>query len=95
MAPSLCKMTQVTKNQCLFGTTRTEKREKLFKWFGSILKPVFGLLGKKSGSFQVKNIKDLLKYKIGSINKYAPEQMIIEAGFPEEKLYRVTYPDNL
>jgi polar amino acid transport system substrate-binding protein len=78
-------------NVCLFGTTRTAERENLFKWFGPIYKAEFGLLGKKSKNFSIKNLKDLEKYKIGTTIDFAPEQLLIKAGFPVNKLKRIPF----
>jgi len=78
-------------NICLFGTTRTAQREDLFKWFGPIYKAEFGLLGKKSKNFSIKNLKDLEKYKIGTTIDFAPEQLLIKAGFPVDKLKRIPF----
>ena len=79
---------------CLFGTTRIKEREKLFKWFGPIYKAEFGLLGKKTIKIKAKTLKDFEKYRVGTTIDFAPEQLIIKAGYPKNKLQRIPFHDH-
>lgn len=88
-------MLQKKKNFCLFGTARTKQREKLFKWFGPTMKVPYGLLGKKKDAIRINKIDDLLKYRVWSVKEFAPEQLLVKAGFPLEKLGRVLAPAQL
>ena len=76
---------------CLFGVSRIKEREDLFKWVGPIYKAEFGLLGKKSKKLTAKSLKDFERYKVGTTIDFAPEQLIIKAGFPKNKLERIPF----
>jgi ABC-type amino acid transport substrate-binding protein len=56
-----------TPNTLLFSMTRTEEREKLFKWAGPISKTKVVLLAKKSNNIRIDDISDISKYSIGGI----------------------------
>ncbi|MDC0253423.1 ABC transporter substrate-binding protein [Bacteriovoracales bacterium] len=86
------KYLQSKPETCLYSTTKTEKRAKLFKWFGPIIKIEFGILGKKNKNYIINNVKDLEKYVVGSVKNFAGEQLLVSAGFPLNKIRRLAKP---
>lgn len=76
----------------LFSMARTEQRENLFKWVGPIQELSIGLIAPKSKQIKIGTIEDAKKYKIGTIREGAPEQLVIQAGIPEESLDRIADP---
>ncbi len=58
---------QTKKNTCLFGMTRNEKREKLFKWVGPVAPTKTSLIARKDSNIKIQSDKDLNQYKIGVI----------------------------
>ncbi|BBE31075.1 amino acid ABC transporter substrate-binding protein [Tepiditoga spiralis] len=77
------------KNTCLFSTTRTKARENLFKWVGPIYQIKEGILAKKERNIKIKELKDILKYKTGTIIEDVGEQLLTENGIPLKSLERV------
>ncbi|MEH6442766.1 MAG: transporter substrate-binding domain-containing protein [Oceanospirillaceae bacterium] len=55
-------------NAMLFSMTRTESREKLFKWVGPISKTKVVLLAKKSNGIAINSIADISQYVIGGVH---------------------------
>ncbi len=68
------------KNSCLFSTAKTEQRERLFKWVGPIASVKYGLIGKKNRNIIIKNLKDIQKYRIGTVIDDGAEQLVLKAG---------------
>lgn len=81
-----------TPGTILFSAARTEEREPLFQWVGPIHKITIGLIAKKESNILIHSIEDLRKYKIGTIRKGAPEQLVIKAGINEDSLDRISDP---
>ena len=77
------------KNTCLFVTTRTEKRENLFKWVGPISSTTISIIARKDRNVKIDSEKDIAKYKIGVVRKDIGEQLMINAGIPLKKLDRI------
>lgn len=76
-------------NTCLFSTTRTEGREKLFKWVGPIASNKVGLIAKRERGIKIQSAEDLRKYKIGTIRDDVAEQFLDNAGFRLSDINRV------
>ncbi len=77
---------QNDKNSCLFATTRTEEREKLFKWVGPISETTIVLTSLKERKLSIKEPADLKKYKIGAVIQDIGEQLLIEAGLSQKEI---------
>ncbi len=87
------KIVQTTPGTCLFSMGRTRQREDQFKWVGPIIELTIGLVAKKNKHITINSIEDLAAYRIGTIRDGAPEQLLITAGYPANKVERVTKPE--
>lgn len=87
------KIVRNTPNTALFSMARTKQRENLFKWVGPIYELTIGLVANKNKKITVNSIDDLKTLRIGTIREGAPEQLLIQAGYPADKLERVTKPE--
>jgi len=87
------KIVQTTPGTCLFSMGRTRQREDQFKWVGPIFELTIGLVAKKNKHITINSIADLAAYRIGTIRDGAPEQLLITAGYPANKVERVTKPE--
>lgn len=56
---------ETRKNTALFSTTRSKKREKLFKWVGPIAEKKIGLFAKRSRAIKLKTLEDAKDFLIG------------------------------
>jgi len=77
---------QSQKNSSLFATTRTDKREKLFKWVGPISKIMITLIAKKSKHVKISNLEDLKKYKIGVVREDIGEQLLLNLNVNKKQI---------
>ncbi len=75
-------------NVVLFSTTRTMKREKMFKWVGPIVERRFSFHAKKASKIEINNLEDAKEYHIGVVRNSNNEQFLISNGFKE--IQRVT-----
>jgi len=77
------KMIQEKKNVLLFSMTRSEKREKLFKWVGPIASRTiwFWKLKKRKDIIKVSSLDDAKKYRIGAVRGFASTKYMAELGF--------------
>lgn len=87
------KNVQTSPATCLFSMARTKQREKQFKWVGPIIEITIGLVASKNKNITINSIADLASYRIGAIRDGAPEQLLIAAGYPANKIERVTKPE--
>jgi len=78
------------KNYMVFSTTRTEQREKLFKWVGPIIQTKIGLIAKKSKHIRLADLSDLNNYRIGTVLKDVGELLIIEAGIDKKNIHSIS-----
>jgi ABC-type amino acid transport substrate-binding protein len=83
-------MAQKKKNCMVFSTTRTAKREPLFKWVGPIIKTTVGITAPKSKNIVINNVSDLNKYKIGAVMKDIGEQLLNEKGVDKKSIKSVS-----
>lgn len=90
--PRAYKTVSTNANKILFSMARTEQREKMFKWVGPLYHLTIGLIANKQKNFVINSVADLADYKIGSVPKGAPEQLLIKAGFDESKLDKKSSP---
>lgn len=77
------------KNTCLFVTTRTERREKLFKWVGPVSSTTISIIARKDRDIRIKSIDDIIKYKIGVVREDIGEQLLVKAGISLKRLDRI------
>jgi polar amino acid transport system substrate-binding protein len=54
------------KDSCVFSTTRTEAREKLFKWVGPLSSSSWVLFARAGSAIRAKTLDDVRPYSIGS-----------------------------
>lgn len=73
-------------SNCLFATTRTEEREKLFRWVGPICDTTIVLTSRKDRKVFIKTADDLKKYRIGAVIKDIGEQLLLEAGLTAKEI---------
>lgn len=84
------KHTQENPGTILFTTTRTEKREKMFKWVGSIFEIEFNIYALKSRNIKINSPEDLKKYKIGTLRGDVTEDLLVKnAGLIKDNFYQV------
>ena len=75
-----------TRNTLLYTTSRTEKREKLFKWVGPLYpRRVVLFRLKRNTSVEVNSLDDLRKYRIGVLRGGSVEEYLVSKGFTKEK----------
>ncbi len=73
---------QQNDNHILFSTTRTEKRENLFKWVGPLALNKTVFFAKKGSSVSIASMNDAKKVKrIGAYNDAFGELLLKEKGF--------------
>jgi polar amino acid transport system substrate-binding protein len=83
------RLTLNQKNTCLFATTRTLEREKLFKWVGPITATSIGLIARKERKVKIQSLADLRDYRVGVVRSDIGEQLLVNAGVPLQDLDRV------
>lgn len=83
------RLTLNQKNTCLFATTRTAEREKLFKWVGPITTTSIGLLARKERKVKIQSLADIKDYHVGVVRSDIGEQLLVNAGIPLQNLDRV------
>jgi len=77
------------KNTCLFSTTRTQEREKLFRWVGPIARNKVALLARQGKKYHISSATDLKNYTFGVIKDDVGEQLLLGAGVPATSIQRV------
>ena len=68
------------KNTCLFATTRSSSRENLFKWVGPIAPNRISVFALKQRGIKVKDVKDLMGYRIGVVRNDIGHQLAQKNG---------------
>ena len=84
------KITRKKKNTMLFSTTRTEQREKLFKWVGPIIATEIGVIAPKSKHLKINKVTDLNGYKIGAVINDIGEQLLLAQGVKKNHIQSVS-----
>lgn len=72
------KMAQDTPGTVLFTTSWTEERDKMFKWVGPIFENETNVYALKSRGIKISSLKELEKYKIGSLRGDATEELLVK-----------------
>ncbi len=75
------KMAQDDKDTCVYSATRTEAREKLFKWVGPVAPDSWVLYAKDDSTISAKTLDDVKKYKVGGYQGDAKAAFLKEKGF--------------
>lgn len=70
----------------LFSTTRTEDREKLFKWVGPFVPTIIGLIARKDRNLTIGPEKDFSKIRIGVVKDDVGHLLLRSAGVANEDL---------
>jgi polar amino acid transport system substrate-binding protein len=66
---------------CVFSTTRTPERERLFKWIGPIDEAEWVLMGRADRRFQLRSLEDARALRIGTYHGDARDQYLRARGF--------------
>jgi polar amino acid transport system substrate-binding protein len=66
---------------CIYSTTRTPEREKLFKWVGPTEEAEWVLLGRADRGFQLRSLDDARALRIGTYNGDARDHYLRSRGF--------------
>lgn len=77
----------------LFSTTRTEDREKLFKWVGPFVPTVVGLTARKDRKLSINSQKDFETIRIGVVKDDVGHLLLRAAGVSDDQLDIVLYND--
>ena len=77
---------QENKNTVLFSTTRTEEREKQFKWVGPIIPVRIAILAKKNRNIKVNSAEDLKMYKTAAVRNDVGHQILLTKGVSEKSM---------
>lgn len=79
------KMGLEDKDTCVFSTTRTEQREKLFKWVGPLSSNNWVMFAKADSPISIKSLDDAKPYKIAGYQGDATSIYLKEKGFKVEE----------
>jgi ABC-type amino acid transport substrate-binding protein len=79
----------------LFSTTRTTKREKLFKWVGPIDENTTELIARKDKQIRINSDDELKNYKIGVVINDVGEQLLLDRGIAKDSMQRVVNRDQV
>jgi polar amino acid transport system substrate-binding protein len=66
---------------CVFSTSRVPERERLFKWIGPLDEAQWVLMGRADRDYQLRNLDDARRYRIGTYNGDARDQYLRGRGF--------------
>lgn len=77
------------KGNMVFSTTRTAKRENLFKWVGPIVETKIGILAPKSKHITLNSLTELKQYRVGAVLKDIGEQLILEGGIDKKHIHSI------
>ena len=75
------KEAQDDKDTCVYSTTRTEAREKLFKWVGPLAPSTWILYAKADSTISLKTLDEAKKFKVGGYQGDAKAAFLKEKGF--------------
>jgi len=87
------RVAQKVKNAMVFSTTRTDSREKFFKWVGPIATATVGVVALKSKNIVINKISDFNKYKIGVVLDDVGETLLLDAGVDKKYIQYVKGED--
>ncbi len=73
-------------NTVLFSTTRSNHREKLFKWAGPIADTEIVVFARKDSNISINSAMDMANYRIGVIRDDIGEQTLLTMGMPRDAM---------
>lgn len=79
------RMGQEDKDTCVYSTTRTEAREKLFKWVGPLADNNWVVFAKVDSIISAKSLDDIKQYKIAGYRGDATAVFLKEKGMKVEE----------
>ncbi|WP_163832746.1 substrate-binding periplasmic protein [Spartinivicinus ruber] len=89
-------MIQSQSDVVLFGTSRLEEREKLFKWAGPYITTSITLIAKKDSQIKIRNPTDIKNYTIGVVKDDVGEKLIKSIGVSQTQIkYGNNEPETL
>lgn len=74
-------MAERQRDTCVYSTTRTPEREKLFKWVGPLEEVDWMLLGRADGKIRLRSLEDARELSIGTYNGDARDDYLRARGF--------------
>jgi polar amino acid transport system substrate-binding protein len=74
-------MAQRDANTCIYPTTRTPEREKLFKWIGATYEADWSLVGRTDRQLNLRTLEDARPLRIGTYNGDARDEYLRARGF--------------
>jgi polar amino acid transport system substrate-binding protein len=74
---------QGERDVCLYPTARLEHRERLFQWVGPIAVNPWAVYGRGDFAPQIRSVRDLAPYRIGTVARDAKNEFLREAGVTE------------
>lgn len=74
-------MAQRDRYTCVYSTSRTPEREKLFKWVGPTDEAEWILIGRAGRNYQLQTLDDARKLRIGTYNGDARDEFLRARGF--------------
>lgn len=69
-------MAQRDANTCIYSTTRTPEREKLFKWIGPTYEADWSLVGRTDRQLNLRTLEDARPLRIGTYNGDARDEYL-------------------
>ncbi len=73
-------------NTALFSMTRTQKREKLFRWVGPISDTTIALIARKDRHIKITSIQDINDFKLGVVRDDIGEQLLHTIGVDKKNI---------
>jgi polar amino acid transport system substrate-binding protein len=68
-------------NTCVYSTTRTAERERLFKWVGPVAISEWVMFGRADRKFDLKSLEDVRALRIGTYNGDVRDSYLRSRGF--------------
>lgn len=82
----------VRPNTLIYTITHTEQRDMLFRWVGPLLSTRVVIVAKKTSGLSGIGIEGLHQYLVGAIRDDVGEQLLVENGFPLERIISNSNP---
>jgi polar amino acid transport system substrate-binding protein len=72
------------RDACVFSTSRTGERERLFSWVGPLDEAEWVLMGRADRNLRLQTLEDARRYRIGTYDGDARDQYLRQRGFTVE-----------
>ncbi|MDF2176720.1 transporter substrate-binding domain-containing protein [Aliiglaciecola sp. CAU 1673] len=82
----------VRPNTLIYTITHTEQRDMLFRWVGPLLSTRVVIVAKKDKGLRGKSFEELQQHPVGAIRDDVGEQLLVEQGFPLERIVSNSNP---